>query len=129
MQILPGKYTRQLLLAAATAALMPAAPAATADKSLTLEAIFASERFANPVPASIQWRPDSDAITYIDTQSGALQLQARLTPLARDFQVIAAQSLLLIGLNRRTIAEQAVQQKCFQKLLLRLANTDRIKGA
>lgn len=65
------------LLAAATLALLgpgPAAAEATAEDTLTLEAIFASDTFANPLPTDLRWQPDGEAVTYIEPDSGALVL-------------------------------------------------------
>lgn len=66
------KHTRGPLLAAAALALLAPALAPATERPLTLDTIFDSEAFANPLPKSLHWRKDGAAMTYIDTESGAL---------------------------------------------------------
>lgn len=66
------KHCRGPLLAAAAVALLAPSLASAGDRPLTLEAIFSSDAFANPLPASLHWRDDGAAMTYIDAGSGAL---------------------------------------------------------
>jgi len=76
---MPDLQTRHFrlphLAATACALLLPAALAAGADRALTLDAIFSSDAFDNPLPTSVQWQSDSAAVTYIDSVSGDLVLR------------------------------------------------------
>ncbi|WP_116365952.1 S9 family peptidase [Parahaliea mediterranea] len=73
MPITRRRHSSRIRLAAAALCLLVAALSEAAERPLTLDAIFSSDDFANPLPSSLRWRDDSTAITYIDANSGALQ--------------------------------------------------------